>query len=121
MTSLSPSLNPSLYPSVANVSTAATVQSSNMTNSVASTHNNNSSSNLKLTAKPPCAIYKINLDFLTQSAVKSAEKFNQLCENSSRTIKREISNFTSQFIFTDQEDMPKQYSIYQKIISSNVI
>lgn len=71
-------------------------------------------------AKTPSSIYKINLDFLDQSNLKNNEKFNQLCENSKRTIQREISNFSSQFIFTDQEDMPRQYSIYQKIISSNV-
>lgn len=52
--------------------------------------------------------------------MKNNEKFNQLCENSTRTIQRELSNYSSQFIFTDQNDMPKQYSIYQKIISSNV-
>lgn len=82
-----------------------------------------SSSALLLTTKtPPCTIYKISLDFLLQSNMAKVEKFNQLCENSMRTIQREISDFSSQFIFTEpNEIMPKQYSFYQKIISSNVI
>lgn len=74
---------------------------------------------MQSTSKPPCSIYKINLDFLDHSK-QAREKFNQLCENSTRTIQREINNRFSQFIFTDQDEMPKQYSLYQKIISSNV-
>ncbi|CAF0797732.1 unnamed protein product [Brachionus calyciflorus] len=70
--------------------------------------------------KHPFSIYKINLDFLHNSNDKTNEKFNQLCENSTRKIQREITNCSSQFIFTDKDViMPKQYSIYQKIISSN--
>ena len=72
-------------------------------------------------AKPPSSIYKISLDFLTQMGQKSNEKFrHQLCENSTRTIQREISNFSSQFLFANEDETSKQYSIYQKIISSNV-
>jgi hypothetical protein len=45
---------------------------------------------------------------------------NQLCENSMRTIQRDISNYSSQFIFNDNNDTkPNMISIYQKIISSN--
>ncbi|RNA22577.1 GTPase-activating Rap Ran-GAP domain 3 [Brachionus plicatilis] len=85
-----------------------------------SIHSNSFSFPTKQNAsKPPCSIYKINLDFLDHSNIRAKEKFNQLCENSTRTIQREINNCSSQFIFTDQDEMPKQYSIYQKIISSN--
>ena len=55
--------------------------------------------------------------------MKTSDKFifNQLCENSTRTIQRDKSNFSSQFVFNDGE-MPKQYSVYQRIINtSNVI
>jgi hypothetical protein len=71
-------------------------------------------------AKPPCSIYKISLDFLTQTSQKLSENFrHQLCENSTRTIQREISNFSSQFLFA-ANDETETSKIYQKIISSNV-
>jgi hypothetical protein len=71
-------------------------------------------------AKPPCSIYKISLDFLTQTSQKANDNFrHQLCENSTRTIQREISNFSSQFLFANDESETSK--IYQKIISSNVI
>jgi hypothetical protein len=70
--------------------------------------------------KAPCTIYKLNLDFLIQPNVKNSEKFNQLIENSTRTIKRDLSNFSSQFLFTNDEEKNRQYSIYQRIISANV-
>ena len=70
--------------------------------------------------KQPCTIYKINLNFLNKSSERQVEKFNELCENSKRTIKRDTSNYSSQFIFNDQDEIAKKYSIYQKIISSNV-
>ena len=52
--------------------------------------------------------------------MKTRDKFifNQLCENSTRTIQRDTSNFSSQFIFNDDE-MPKQYSVYQRIINAS--
>jgi hypothetical protein len=79
----------------------------------------NSGNNKQQQVKIPSTIYKINLDFLIQSG--SNEKFNQLCENSARTIKREMSNFSSQFIFSDQDDLTNsKHSIYHQIISSNV-
>ena len=106
----------------------------------------------------------MNLDFLIQknNPKLNDTKFAQLCQNSSRTIKREIRSddyYSSQFIFTDndnnehmnktvnnnngstsvdlsnkstgnsandseqqQQSLSKtnKYSIYQKIISSNV-
>ena len=51
----------------------------------------------------PCTIYRINLDFLIEKSSYEI-KFNQLCENSSRTIKRELNyeNLNSQFIFTQK-------------------
>jgi len=51
----------------------------------------------------PCSIYKINLDFLVEKSSYEI-KFNQLCENSSRTIKRELNyeNLNSQFIYTSE-------------------
>lgn len=74
----------------------------------------------QLSTKNPCTIYKIKLDFLNQSNLKTSDKFifNQLCENSTRTIQRDTSNFSSQFIFNDDE-MPKQYSVYQRIINAS--
>jgi hypothetical protein len=70
-------------------------------------------------AKPPCSIYKISLDFLTQTSQKASDNFrHQLCENSTRTIQREISNFSSQFLFANDDSETSK--IYQKIISSNV-
>ena len=74
------------------------------------------------TSKQPCTIYKINLDFLKNTSAKSNEKFvfNQLCENSTRTIQREISNYSSQFIFTEPDETTKHNSIYRRIIASNV-
>lgn len=74
-------------------------------------------------AKEPCTIYKINLDFLNHAKSRVNKNFfmNQLCENSMRTIQRDISNYSSQFIFNDNDDTkPNMNSIYQKIISSNV-
>lgn len=75
------------------------------------------------TVRETCTIYKINLDFLNQSNMKTSDKFifNQLCEDSSRTIQRDVSNLTSQFIFNDNDEMARQYSVYQRIINSNVI
>lgn len=91
---------------------------------------NSNSSSSSSTTQPtkPCSIYKINLDFLRQSSHKAADKFvfNQLCENSTRTIQREISNYSSQFMFYNNESSDndattnKHNSIYRKIISSNV-
>ena len=83
---------------------------------------NNSSSTSTTSNKQPCTIYKINLDFLKNTNAKSSEKFvfNQLCENSTRTIQREISNFSSQFIFTEADEATKHNSIYRRIIASNV-
>ena len=81
-----------------------------------------SSSNLEKNSKEPCTIYKINLDFLNHKKYKVNQNFimNQLCENSMRTIQRDISNYSSQFIFNDNNDTkPNMISIYQKIISSN--
>jgi hypothetical protein len=81
-----------------------------------------SKSQQPIASKEPCTIYKISLDFLNQSNMKTNDKFmfNQLCENSSRTIQRDVSNIASQFLFNDDE-LSKQYSVYQKIINSNVI
>lgn len=49
----------------------------------------------------PSIIYKIKLDFLFEKSSHEI-RFNQLCENSSRTIKRELNheNLNSQFIYT---------------------
>ncbi len=85
-------------------------------------NNNNSDTNIRQ-LKEPCTIYNINLNFLNSSASsRSNKKFfiNQLVENSTRTIKRDTSNYSSQFVFNDSDDMPQKNSIYQKIITSNV-
>ena len=70
--------------------------------------------------KEPCTIYKISLEFLIASNYKVNKKFNQLCENSKRTIQRDISDYSSQFIFNDYDDLLKVNPIYQNIISSNL-
>lgn len=74
-------------------------------------------------SKEPCTIYKISLDFLNRSNTKTNDKFyfNQLCEDSTRVIQRDISNIASQFIFNENDnEMSRQYSVYQRIINSNV-
>jgi hypothetical protein len=93
----------------------------NLNSNASGSINSNLFGNIKLQqTKAPCTIYKLNLDFLVQSSVKNSEKFNQLIENSTRTIKRDLSNFSSQFLFTNDEEKNRQYSIYQRIIASNV-
>lgn len=69
--------------------------------------------------KEPCTIYKICLDFLIASNYKVHKKFNQLCEDSKQTIQRDISDYSSQFMFNENDDALKMNPIYKNIISSN--
>jgi hypothetical protein len=120
---LSPPMSPNQDLNLnSNFQTKNSVQSnSSNSNLNSNTISSNLYGNTKLHhTKTPCTIYNLNLDFLVQSNVKHSEKFNQLIENSTRTIKRDLSNFSSQFLFTNDEEKNKQYTIYQRIISSNV-
>jgi len=87
------------------------------------TNNNTDTYTRHTQLKEPCTIYNINVNFLNCSpSSRNNNKFfiNQLVENSTRTIKRDTSNYSSQFAFNDSDDMPQKNSIYQKIIASNV-
>jgi hypothetical protein len=67
----------------------------------------------------PCTIYRINLDFLIEKSSYEI-KFNQLCENSSRTIKRELNyeNLNSSTSVNAENTINKSNSINGASIDS---
>ncbi len=75
-------------------------------------NNNNNNNYLQNKLNLNSTIYKMTLAYLLQSNIKSSE-FSQLCEDSNRTIQREINSFSFNMI----EPGDSRLTAYHRIIT----